>query len=68
MKIGKAGVTQVIDDSTHIPGGHPQEGTKMGLLGRGSLPPRLDKEDPTITTMATAIADKHDKTYEIPSR
>jgi hypothetical protein len=57
-----------IGNSTHIPGGHPQEGSKMGLLGRGSYFPGLDEDDPTVVAMVTMVTAELDGTCEISDR
>jgi hypothetical protein len=41
---------------------------KWAFLGGGSVPPRLDEEDPAVTVMAIMAVDEHDGTCEIPSR
>jgi hypothetical protein len=38
------------------------------FLGRDSIPIGLDKDDPTVTVVATTVANEHNGTYEIPNR
>jgi hypothetical protein len=44
---------------THILGGHPQEGSKMAFLCRGSASPGLNEDDSVVMAVATTRADKH---------
>jgi hypothetical protein len=45
-----------------------RKASKWAFLAMGSVPPRLDKEDPIVTDVATTMTDKHDGTCEISSR
>jgi hypothetical protein len=51
--------------STCIPGGHPYEGAKMGLLGWGLHPQGLDED---VLTVAAMVATEPNATCEIPDR
>jgi hypothetical protein len=37
------------------------------FLGKGSVPPKIDKDSPTVMAMATLAVDTHDRTYKILS-
>jgi hypothetical protein len=54
--------------STHIPGGHPQEGTKTGLLGWRLRPLGHDKDGLAVMATLAVVATEPDGTYEIPDR
>jgi hypothetical protein len=41
---------------------------KWAFLVRGSNPPGLDEDDPAVTAMEIAAADKIDGTYKISDR
>jgi hypothetical protein len=46
----------------HILGGHRQERPRVGPLGWGSAPPKLDKDDPTTMATTTLLVGEDDET------
>jgi hypothetical protein len=64
--------TQRIDESTHISRGHPQVGTKMGILEWGwpfpPSPPELNEDALALATTMALAAVETNGTYKIPDR
>jgi hypothetical protein len=51
-----------LDNTMHILGGHRQERPRVGPLGWGSAPPKLDKDDPTTMATTTLLVGEDDET------
>jgi hypothetical protein len=45
-----------------------RKATKWAFLGKRSIPPGLDEDDPSVTAVAIAAADDLGGTCEIPGR
>jgi hypothetical protein len=68
-KIGEADVVGSTGDSAHTYREDTRRNdSKWAFLGRGSVPPELDEEDPAVVVMATTVVNKPDETCRILSR